>query len=194
VTRIRLIVGLGNPGPQYAKTRHNAGFWFLDELARQHHLSLRSDSKFHGLTAKFDFDSQPILLLAPQDFMNRSGYAVAAMSKYWRLPPEEILVVHDELDFPPGTVRHKREGGHGGHNGLRNIIEQLGANNFCRLRIGIGHPGDRNKVTDYVLGAPPTTEDQAIREVIDRATAPTVFRAIVECEASPSIDAQLKRQ
>jgi len=150
-TVIKLIVGLGNSGSKYEQTRHNAGFWFLDSLARDYHAALRPENKFHGEAAKAQIKGNQVWLLKPDTFMNLSGQSIAALSRFYKITPEQILVVHDELDLPPGTARLKRGGGHGGHNGLRDTIEKLGSKEFLRLRIGIGHPGDKSKVHDYVL-------------------------------------------
>ena len=180
MARIRLVVGLGNPGLQYSKTRHNAGFWFVEELAQLCRSSLRQEGKFHGLFGKAEYVGTPLLLLQPMEFMNRSGTSVASTCRFWKLTPEEVLVVHDELDFEPGIAKLKQGGGHGGHNGLRHIIEQLGSNAFFRLRIGIGHPGDRNRVADYVLSAPPPSEDQAIKDSIARALASDVLPLVLD--------------
>ncbi|MBY5921913.1 aminoacyl-tRNA hydrolase [Ferrimonas balearica] len=168
---IRLIVGLANPGPEYAHTRHNAGEWLVNELARAHNVTLKSESKFFGLTGRIQSGSQDLRLLIPTTFMNLSGKAVGAMANFYGLAPEEILVAHDELDLPPGVARFKKGGGHGGHNGLKDIIRALGNNKeFYRLRIGIGHPGDRNRVSGYVLGKAPAQEQRAIEEAIDEAS------------------------
>ncbi|MDJ0832157.1 MAG: aminoacyl-tRNA hydrolase [Gammaproteobacteria bacterium] len=150
---IRLIVGLGNPGANYHFTRHNAGFWMVDDIAREHAIGLRNETRFHGEVGKIRSAGKDIFLLKPTTFMNRSGQAVAALSKYYKLKTEQILVMHDELDLAPGDNRLKKAGGHGGHNGLRDIINHLGKE-FLRLRIGIGHPGDRNMVVNYVLKSP----------------------------------------
>lgn len=166
----RLVVGLGNPGPQYADTRHNAGFWLVDELSRQHAGHFRPDSKYHGDTCRITLADRELWLLKPMTFMNRSGHAVATLARFHRIALPEILVVHDDLDLPPGTVRLKLSGGHGGHNGLRDLIAQLGGNDFARLRLGIGHPGDSREVLDYVLRRAPQTEralvEQAIRDAL----------------------------
>ena len=155
MTAIKLIVGLGNPGSEYRGTRHNAGADFVEELARQCSTSLQGESKFFGLAGRVTLSGHDLRLLIPTTFMNRSGKAVAAMAGFFKIAPEEILVAHDELDIPPGTARFKQGGGHGGHNGLRDIVPALGNNkDFYRLRIGIGHPGHASKVTGYVLGAP----------------------------------------
>lgn len=151
-TPVKLIVGLGNPGSQYANTRHNAGQDLVERLAAQHSTSLSSDSKFFGDSGRIFIGSRDVRLLVPTTFMNRSGQAVAALANFYRIEPEAILVVHDELDLPPGVARLKQGGGHGGHNGLRDIISALGNNkDFQRLRIGIGHPGNAKQVSGYVL-------------------------------------------
>jgi len=171
-SRISLIVGLGNPGAKYEPTRHNAGFWFVDQLARQHGGSFKSENKFHGEACKIRLDGKEVWLLKPMTFMNKSGQAIANLANFYKIAPEEILVAHDELDLPPGAARLKKGGGHGGHNGLRDTIAQLGNNkDFQRLRIGIGHPGHSSQVTGYVLGKAPADEqrlmDDAISDAID---------------------------
>lgn len=160
---IRLIVGLGNPGANYHTTRHNAGFWLVDQLAREHNLALRQEIRFHGEVGKFHTAGKDIYLLKPATFMNKSGQSVAALSKYFKIAPEQILVMHDELDLEPGDNRLKKSGGHGGHNGLRDIINHLGKE-FFRLRIGIGHPGNRNQVVNYVLKAPSRIDLEKIED------------------------------
>ncbi|MES2370388.1 MAG: aminoacyl-tRNA hydrolase [Pseudomonadota bacterium] len=162
----RLIVGLGNPGRDYEETRHNAGFWFCARLAQAWNIPLAHESRFHGIVGR---SAGNIWMLLPQTFMNRSGQAVGALARFHRIAPGEILVVHDELDIPPGQLRLKFGGGMGGHNGLRDITSHLGTQDYWRLRIGIGHPGDRNEVVNYVL-KPPRREEQAeIDAAIDRA-------------------------
>jgi len=169
-SRIQLIVGLGNPGPQYEQTRHNAGFWFVEAIARRHGGSFKSDSKFHGETCKLRLEGEELWLLKPMTFMNKSGQAIAALARFYKIPPEGILVAHDELDLPPGDIRLKTGGGHGGHNGLRDTISQLGGSrDFHRLRIGIGHPGHSSQVTGYVLGKAPASEQIEMESAIDRA-------------------------
>lgn len=166
--RIRLIVGLGNPGQEYERTRHNAGFWFVEALARRYRLPLQADTKHFGLTSRWQSDQQDIRLLMPTTFMNRSGQAVASLAQFYKMTPEEILVVHDELDLPVGVARFKQGGGHGGHNGLKDIIQRLGQNNqFHRLRLGIDHPGHSSQVVGYVLGKTPQAEQQKIEDIID---------------------------
>nr|MDQ2995055.1 aminoacyl-tRNA hydrolase [Pseudomonadota bacterium] len=157
---IKLIVGLGNPGPQYASTRHNVGAWLVEELARQHHTALRADTKFLGQYCKIRLGDQECLLLVPTTFMNLSGQSVKALAQYYKIAPEEILVAHDELDFPTGQIRFKHDGGHGGHNGLRDIISHLHSKTFHRLRIGIDHPGNRDDVVGYVLKPPRASEQE----------------------------------
>ncbi len=167
---IKLIVGLANPGAEYAATRHNAGAWFVDLLAERLRAPLREEANFFGYTSRVTLGGEDVRLLVPTTFMNLSGKAVAAMASFFRINPDEILVAHDELDLPPGVAKFKLGGGHGGHNGLKDIISKLGNNpNFHRLRIGIGHPGDKNKVVGFVLGKPPVSEQKLIDEAIDEA-------------------------
>jgi PTH1 family peptidyl-tRNA hydrolase len=163
-TPFQLIVGLGNPGAQYEQTRHNAGFWFVDELARRANVTLRHEAKFHGHAAKATVEGCSVWLLRPDTFMNLSGRAVQAMASFYKIAPQNILVVHDEIDLPPGTVRLKRGGGHGGNNGLRDIIQKIGKD-FARLRVGVGRPAHSSQVVDYVLHR--ATADEQIE--IDRA-------------------------
>lgn len=169
MTAIRLIVGLGNPGREYETTRHNAGFWWVDELARLHKLGYKSEAKFHGLTARGQLHGHEVLMLKPQAFMNVSGRAVGALAQYYKITPAEILVAHDELDLSPGVARLKMGGGHGGHNGLKDIIAHLGSKDFWRLRLGIGHPGDRAEVASYVLNDPRREERELIDAAMQRA-------------------------
>jgi PTH1 family peptidyl-tRNA hydrolase len=168
-TGIELLVGLGNPGPAYAETRHNAGFWFLDRLAHRHVLSFREHARFYGHVARLTLDGGSCWLLKPMIFMNRSGQGTAALANFYRIPPAHILVVHDELDLPPGTVRLKHGGGSGGNKGLGDIIACLGDSGFSRLRLGVGHPGQRDQVTPYLLSRPPETEREAIVAAIESA-------------------------
>jgi PTH1 family peptidyl-tRNA hydrolase len=169
MSKIKLIVGLGNPGAEYAATRHNAGFWFVDELARQSGASLRHDSKFHGLVAKARLDGNEVWLLQPQTFMNRSGLSVVSLAQFYRILPDEILVVHDELDLPPGQIKLKQGGGNGGHNGLKDIQSHLSTPAFWRLRVGIGHPGDKTEVANFVLKPARREEQELIDECLNRA-------------------------
>jgi peptidyl-tRNA hydrolase, PTH1 family len=164
---IKLIVGLGNPGPQYEKTRHNAGFLFLDELAQTLSCAWSSDSRFQGLFAEGFVASSKIMLLKPDTFMNRSGQSVGKIVRYYKLALDEILVVHDELDFNPGVVRLKKDGGHAGHNGLRDIIAHLGSKDFYRLRIGIGRPPAGKAVADFVLSTPTEQEWKLLLNAFD---------------------------
>jgi PTH1 family peptidyl-tRNA hydrolase len=166
--RIRLIVGLGNPGPKYDQTRHNAGFWFVDQLAHRFGGQFRVESKFSGEVCKLRIADEDVWLLKPMTFMNHSGLPVRQLSAFYKIPLEEILVAHDELDLDPGVVRLKRGGGHGGHNGLRDISSHLGKD-FLRLRIGIGHPGHKDQVVDFVLSRASRAEQQSIEEAIDEA-------------------------
>jgi len=168
MTPIRLIAGLGNPGREYADNRHNVGFWFVDEIARRAGASLRAESRFHGSAVRVNLHGQEVWLIEPQTYMNLSGQAVGALASFYKITPEEILVVHDELDLPPGTARLKRGGGAGGHNGLKHIIAHSGAD-FWRLRIGIGHPGDKNAVADFVLHRPSQPEEELIRTALDES-------------------------
>jgi len=170
VNDIKLIVGLGNPGSQYENTRHNTGADFVTELANRNNVSLRQEAKYFGLTGRFMIDGQDVRLLIPTTFMNSSGQAVAALANFYRIKVEEILVAHDELDLPTGVAKIKKGGGHGGHNGLRDIMEKMGNNrNFYRLRIGIDHPGDKNKVAGYVLTKAPKKEFENIKAATDEA-------------------------
>lgn len=166
---IRLIAGLGNPGAEYLRNRHNAGFWFADVLARGEGERFGHESRVHGETCRIPVGRERVRLLKPDTFMNKSGHAIVAALNYWKLAPEELLVVHDDLDLPPGTARLKFDGGHGGQNGLRDIMAQLGHGKFHRLRLGIGHPGDRNRVTSWVLGNPSAADEDAIVAAIARA-------------------------
>jgi PTH1 family peptidyl-tRNA hydrolase len=174
MSNIKLIVGLANPGAEYAQTRHNAGAWYVQELARLCNVSLVVDSKYFGVTARVTLHGRDVRLLIPTTFMNLSGKSVAALANFFRILPQEILVAHDELDMDPGVAKFKLGGGHGGHNGLKDIIASLGNDkNFHRLRIGIGHPGDKNKVSGYVLGRAPALEQERIIAAIDEAVRST---------------------
>jgi len=166
---LRLIVGLGNPGPEHARTRHNAGFWFVDALAEKYGGRFGLESKLFGETAKVEIAGQNVWLLKPATFMNLSGKSVAAALRYWKIEPEEALLAHDELDLPPGVARLKFDGGHGGQNGLRDTMHLLGHGKFHRLRIGIGHPGHKDKVTPWVLGRPGRDDEASILRAIDDA-------------------------
>lgn len=164
-TQIRLLVGLANPGPEYANTRHNAGAWVVEQLAKTHNAPLVADKKFAGLTAKINIHNNELRLLIPTTFMNLSGKSVSLLANFYQIQPEQIMIAHDELDLPPGIAKFKQGGGHGGHNGLRDIINKMGNNrDFYRLRIGIGHPGHKDKVAGYVLTKAPTNEHQQIEQ------------------------------
>lgn len=170
MSEIKLIVGLGNPGDKYADTRHNAGEWLIARLARRFNITLNAENKFSGYVGKTLINSKEIRFLVPMTFMNLSGKAVGALANFYRIKPEEILVLHDELDLPPGSVKLKLGGGHGGHNGLKDIVAALGNNNnFYRLRIGIGHPGHRDLVAGYVLNKPSPGEREALEKALDEA-------------------------
>ncbi|KDP88687.1 aminoacyl-tRNA hydrolase [Cupriavidus basilensis] len=186
---IKLIVGLGNPGAEYEATRHNAGFWLVDQLARMGGVTLRVEGRFHGLAARARLWDQDIWLLKPSTFMNRSGQSVVSLARFYKILPDEILVAHDEMDMPPGTAKLKRGGGAGGHNGLKDIAAHLTTQDYWRLRIGVGHPrnsasggGDREDVVNYVLKPPRREEQQAIDEAIDRSLAPLALLAKGESE------------
>jgi len=168
---IRLIVGLGNPGREHARNRHNVGYWLVERFAAGEGAALRADSKYHGLVARVAKSGGDLWLLMPTTYMNVSGTSVGALSRFFKIAPEEILVVHDELDFPPGTVKLKLGGGAAGHNGLKDIVAKLGTQGFWRLRIGIGHPGDRDVVADYVLSSPSPADREAIEASIDKGLA-----------------------
>lgn len=169
MAQLRLLVGLGNPGAEHQRTRHNAGFWFIDALAQAHGARFGMESKLHGETAKITLDGQALWLLKPATYMNKSGIAVQSALRYWKIEPEEALVVHDDLDLPAGAARLKFDGGHGGQNGLRDIMAHLGHGGFHRLRLGIGHPGDRNRVTSWVLGRAGVDDENAILDAVGRS-------------------------
>ena len=189
---IRLLVGLGNPGPEYQATRHNAGFWFIDEVARQLGATLAPDRSCFGLVARVNRPDGPIWLLEPMTFMNLSGKSVAALARFFKIAPNEILVAHDELDVLPGNAKMKIGGGHGGHNGLKDINAQLGSADYWRLRLGIGHPGVKAEVVDYVLRKPPAEQREAIEKSIaqslgalDLMLAGEMDKALMKVHAQP---------
>jgi PTH1 family peptidyl-tRNA hydrolase len=169
VDEIRLIVGLGNPGKEYEKTRHNAGFWWVDAIAERKRASWKRETKFSGYTARVAEEGHDFLLLKPSTYMNESGRSVAALLHFFRIEPAQMLVVHDELDLPPGTVKLKKGGGTGGHNGLTDIVEALDTKDFWRLRVGIGHPGHKDLVADYVLNKARRAEQDAIDPPFERS-------------------------
>ena len=181
---MRLVVGLGNPGPEYAATRHNAGCWFVERLASQAGVGLRGESRFHGSVGRFPAGAEDCWLLLPQTFMNASGRSVGAFARFYRIAPEDLMVVHDELDLPPGTPRLKKGGGVAGHNGLKDIAAHLGSRDFWRLRLGIGHPGDRAAVVDYVLHPPRGEEQALIDEAIGKSLDVWPFIARGDLEAA----------
>ena len=189
---IRLLVGLGNPGPEYAATRHNAGFWFIDEVARALRVNLAPERSYFGLAARVNLAEGPVWLLAPMTFMNLSGKSVTALARFFKIEPGEILVAHDELDLLPGQVKLKFGGSHAGHNGLKDIQAQLGSADFWRVRLGIGHPGVKAEVVDYVLRKPLAEQREAIAKSIEQAVAalPLMFegdmeRALMKVHAKP---------
>ena len=167
---IKLIVGLGNPGPEYEATRHNAGFWWVDTAARDLKVMLQPDRAYHGLVARTSVKGQNVWLLEPQTYMNLSGKSVGALARFFKIQPQEILVVHDELDIAPGEAKLKLGGGHAGHNGLRDIHAQLGTDQYWRLRIGIGHPGVKSEVANWVLKKPAPDQRNAIEDCITRTS------------------------
>jgi PTH1 family peptidyl-tRNA hydrolase len=168
---IKLLVGLGNPGPDYDATRHNAGFWFVDGAARALKAPLVMDRSYHGLVARTNFQGETVWLLEPQTFMNLSGKSVSALARFFKINPDEVLVVHDELDLPPGEAKLKFGGSHAGHNGLRDIHAQLGTGDYWRLRLGVGHPGVKSEVVHWVLKKPSLDHRIAIDQCLDRALA-----------------------
>lgn len=166
---IGLIVGLGNPGPTYADNRHNVGAWFVEAFCQRHRIQLKNDAKFNARLGQTSIGGRDVKILISNTYMNHSGRAVGSFAKYFQIPVENILVAHDELDIPPGAARFKTNGGHGGHNGLRDIIHHLQSREFHRLRIGIGHPGHKDEVVDYVLHRPNQEDEKKIREAIDES-------------------------
>ena len=168
MSNISLIVGLGNPGSEYAQTRHNAGFWYVERLAQQYGISLKADPKYKGISGRGKIEGQDVRLLLPTTFMNLVGQSVVPFAKFYQIAPEAILIAHDELDMNPGVIRLKTGGGHGGHNGLRDIVPHIGAN-FHRLRIGIGHPGSKERVSGHVLSKAPSSEQALMDDAIHHA-------------------------
>ena len=189
---IRLLVGLGNPGPEYEATRHNAGFWFIDEVARELGAALTPERSYFGRVARVNRPDGPVWLLQPMTFMNLSGKSVAALARFFKIAPHEILVAHDELDLMPGQAKMKLGGSHAGHNGLKDIHAQLGSPEYWRLRLGIGHPGVKGEVIDYVLRKPPLAEREAIDKITEQAVktldlilAGDMERAMMKVHAKP---------
>lgn len=168
MSKLSLIVGLGNPGKEYAQTRHNAGAWFVERLAEQYGIVLKADPKFYGISGRGNIEGQDVRLLLPTTFMNASGKSVVPFAKFYQVIPEAMLIAHDELDMDPGVIRLKTGGGHGGHNGLRDIVPHLGAN-FHRLRVGIGHPGSKERVSGHVLSKAPSSEQNLMDDAIHHA-------------------------
>ena len=168
MSKISLIVGLGNPGPEYAQPRHNAGFWFVQRLAEQYGIQLKADPKYKGISGRGNIEGQDVRLLLPTTFMNLSGQSVVPFAKFYQIAPEAILIAHDELDMNPGVIRLKTGGGHGGHNGLKDIVPHIGSN-FHRLRIGIGHPGSKERVSGHVLSKAPSSEQNLMDDAIAHA-------------------------
>lgn len=166
---IRLIAGLGNPGREHQRDRHNVGFWLLERLADQHRVTLVKDAKYQGLVGKLQADAGEVWLVEPQTYMNLSGRSVGGLARFFKIAPQQILVLHDELDFAPGVVKLKLGGGVGGHNGLKDISAALGSPDFWRLRLGIGHPGDRDRVADYVLSSPAPAERELIETAMQKS-------------------------
>ncbi len=181
---MRLIVGLGNPSKEYATTRHNAGAWWVSRLAAKLHVTLKAEARFQGLCACIGQGDDELWLLNPQTYMNASGRAVAALSRFYKIQPDQMLVIHDELDLPPGTSRLKLSGGLGGHNGLKDVAAHLATRDFWRLRIGIGHPGDKNVVADYVLQPPRKEEVPLIDQAIQRSLEVWPLIAQGNCQAA----------
>lgn len=172
-----LVAGLGNPGPDYARTRHNAGFWFVDALAEAHGARFTVDRRYKAAVCQVSVGGRRVHLVKPMDYMNNSGAGLAAVARFYKIDPARILVAHDELDLPPGEIRVKRAGGHGGHNGLRDVVPRLGSSEFWRLRIGIGHPGHKSAVAGYVLKRADALSQRAIDEAVELALreAPTLI-------------------
>jgi len=181
---IRLIAGLGNPGRRHERDRHNVGFWYVSRLAAQHRVDMRAEPRFHGVVGKMSHAQGEVWLVMPQTYMNLSGKSVGALARYYRIQPEECLVVHDELDFPPGVAKLKQGGGVAGHNGLKDVAAQLGTQGYWRLRIGIGHPGDKNVVADYVLSSPAAEERELVESAVARCLEVSPFLLAGEMHAA----------
>ncbi len=184
---IKLLVGLGNPGNEYQETRHNAGFWWLEALAAKHRLTLSADKAYKGLVARGSASGQAFWLLESQTFMNLSGQSVSALANFYKIKPEEILVAHDELDIPPGQLKMKFGGGHAGHNGLRDIHAKLGSSDYWRLRIGIGHPGVREEVINWVLQKPAPEQRESIHAAIARSLDAVALLLAGEMESATKL-------
>ena len=185
MSNISLIIGLGTPGKEYAQTRHNAGFWFVEQLADRYGITLKADPKFHGYSGRGQIEGHDTRLLLPTTFMNRSGQSVVPFAKFYQISTEAILIAHDELDMNPGVIRLKSGGGHGGHNGLRDIVPHIGPN-FHRLRIGIGHPGSKEQVSGHVLGKAPSSEQALMDAAIEYALSKT--KMLVQGQVSQAMN------
>ena len=185
MSKLSLIVGLGNPGKEYAQTRHNAGFWFVERLADAYGISLKADPKFYGISGRGNIEGQDIRLLLPTTFMNASGKSVVPFAKFYQVAPETMLIAHDELDMNPGVIRLKTGGGHGGHNGLRDIVPHTGPD-FHRLRIGIGHPGSKERVSGHVLSKAPSSEQNLMDDAI--AHALSRIKLLVNGDIQPAMN------
>lgn len=183
---LSLIVGLGNPGAEYAQTRHNAGFWYIEQLADRYNISLKNDSKYHAISGRGQIEGRDVRLLLPLTYMNRSGQSVVPFAKFYQIKPAHILIAHDELDMAPGVIRLKNGGGHGGHNGLKDIVPHIGAD-FLRLRIGIGHPGHKDRVSGHVLSKAPATEQDLMDRALDHALSYT--KALVNGDTAQAMNA-----
>ncbi|MGA9698397.1 MULTISPECIES: aminoacyl-tRNA hydrolase [Acinetobacter] len=185
MSKLSLIVGLGNPGKEYAQTRHNAGAWFVERLAEAYGISLKADPKFYGISGRGNIEGQDIRLLLPTTFMNASGKSVVPFAKFYQVAPETMLIAHDELDMNPGVIRLKTGGGHGGHNGLRDIVPHTGPD-FHRLRIGIGHPGSKERVSGHVLSKAPSSEQNLMDDAI--AHALSRIKLLVNGDIQPAMN------
>lgn len=186
MNEISLIVGLGNPGAEYAQTRHNAGFWYVERLAERYHIPLKNDSKYNAISGRGKIEGHDVRLLLPLTYMNRSGQSVVPFAKFYQIKAPNILIAHDELDINPGVIRLKNGGGHGGHNGLKDIVPHLGAD-FLRLRIGIGHPGSKERVSGHVLSKASGTEQALMDQTIDHALSQT--QALVQGDVAKAMNA-----
>ena len=193
---IRLIVGLGNPGTEYERTRHNVGFWWVDGAARKLGAMLKFERAYHGQLARVNRPAGPLFLLEPQTYMNLSGKSVAALMRFFKIAPHDMLVVHDEIDLPPGQMKLKLGGGVAGHNGLKDLHAHLGSADFWRLRIGVGHPGHRDEVADWVLCKPPAEQRELIQscverslDVLDLLIDGPMERAMMKIHAKPKVAA-----
>ncbi|KAA8732808.1 aminoacyl-tRNA hydrolase [Acinetobacter qingfengensis] len=186
MNHLSLIVGLGNPGAEYAQTRHNAGFWYVEQLAERYNIQLKNDNKYNAISGRGQIEGHDVRLLLPLTYMNRSGQSVVPFAKFYQIPTNQILIAHDELDMNPGVIRLKNGGGHGGHNGLRDIVPHLGAD-FLRLRIGIGHPGSKDRVSGHVLSKAAKNEQNLMDQAIDHALTQT--KALAQGDIAKAMNA-----